>query len=235
MTDQDWKEKEFVERYNGLYSPADADFTAAAGMLELCPGDFLADFGCGDGGFLEYASSMELRAVGVDASPHQILKAREKLRSRAKVELINSSFLDFNPGTLVFTKGFSRKALHHLDNGQKAVFFKNIGPAFRPGALFLLEDGIFDFPRAELENRWVKLMSEAEKYYGTAWKAKRKDVEYCFRSEFPAGHGEWAAAMAAGGFKPLKRIRKCSFYGSILAVKSDSNRKQKKASECRRK
>lgn len=217
--DQDWKEKNFVERYNALYGPAGADFAAAAELLALCPGDFLADFGCGDGAFLEYAARLGLKAAGVDASLHQVQKAREKLRSNAKIEIVNSAFLDFDPGMRVFTKGFSRKALHHLDNAQKAVFFKNIGPAFGPGSLFLLEDGIFDFPRAELENRWAGLMIEAEKYYGAYWQAKRADVEYCFRSEFPAGAKEWAAAMAAGGFRPLRRVKKCSFYGSILAVK----------------
>jgi len=211
-----------VEHYNTLYGLSDADFAAAAELLALGPEDFLVDFGCGNGAFLEGAARLGLKALGLDISSHQVLQAVEKLRGNPKVEVLESAFLDFDPGQRMFTKGFSRKALHHLDNGQKAVFFEKIGRAFKPGALFLLEDGMFTFPRAELESHWTELMAEAEKYYGAAWQAKKTDVQGCFRDEFPAGEKEWLSAMAAGGFKLHKLVKKCSFYGSILAIKNQN-------------
>jgi hypothetical protein len=71
-----------------------------------------------------------------------------------------------------------------------------------------------------MESNWAALMAEAEKYYGPAWAAKKKDIMHSFREEYPAGADEWARLFGKAGFKILKRLPKCSFYGSLLAVKT---------------
>jgi len=146
--------------------------------------------------------------------------ARKKLSDAGNVEIITAAFLNFDPGGRKFTKGFSRKALHHLTNTEKETFLLRISGAFEKNALFLLEDGIFfDFPRTDIEKNMPALLKDAERYYGSSWEQKKKDIIHSFTQEFPAGASEWTEFFAKAGFKVIKRIPKCSFYGTLMAVK----------------
>lgn len=156
-------------------------------------------------------------SAGLDLSQDQVRLARERLAGIANIRIQQGSFLEFDPAGERFTRALARKALHHLDDGQKALFFRRIGPMFASGALFLLEDGIFDFDRSELDARWAELLREAEQYYGDAWESRKNDIIHTFREEFPTGHEAWARAMAEGSFRVVERTRRNSFYGSILA------------------
>ena len=218
--DGDWKDKDYAAHYNKLYATPTQEFGIYVGVLDLNNGDSLVDFGCGNGDFLLLASGKVNHALGVDISQPQVETARKKLASRPNSEILLSTFLDFSPGQRRFTKGFSRKALHHLTDPEKEKFILNIAPAFKPGALFLLEDGMFfDFPRADMEKNWEALMAEAARYYGNGWEAKKKDIIYSFREEFPTGADEWTRIFEKAGFNIKQRLPKCSFYGPLLAVK----------------
>jgi cyclopropane fatty-acyl-phospholipid synthase-like methyltransferase len=217
----DWKDKDYAAHYNELYATPAEEFASCIELLELSPGDSLIDFGCGNGDFLLLASGKVKSAVGVDISGPQTEEAKKKLSGCPAAEVELSSFLDFAPGPRAFSKGFSRKALHHLTDTEKERFLLNIAPSFKPGALFLLEDGMFfDFPRADMEKHWDTLMTEAARYYGGGWEAKKKDIVHSFREEFPTGADEWVRIFEKAGFRITRRLPRCSFYGSLLAVKN---------------
>lgn len=214
-----WDKKDYVDRYNDIYAPGEKELMAAADLLELNSDDVLADFGCGKGDFLASTLRLVKSAVGVDASPHQIDEARRRFKNEPHVEILESAFLDFDPKGRSFTKGFSRKALHHLTDDEKKDFFARIAPGFAKGSLFLVEDAIFNFPRAELDARWERIMSDAADFYGQDWERKKDDVVRTFKDEFATGEPEWLAALEAGGFRKLRLERRSSFYGLLLAQK----------------
>ncbi len=217
--DWNWKDKDSAAQYNALFATPADEFRACAARLRIGPGDIVLDLGCGDGAFLAAAMEKAAGAVGVDISDAQLAAAAARFKNDPRVELRKTPFLEFNAPDDAFTRGFSRKALHHLDDGQKAAFFARAGRCFRRGALFLLEDGIFDFERESLEDNWDALIKDCERYYGAGWDKKKADVTFCFRKEFPAGIKAWTAAFEAGGFRVLVRERRSSFYGSLLAEK----------------
>ncbi|OGS12680.1 MAG: hypothetical protein A2234_07875 [Elusimicrobia bacterium RIFOXYA2_FULL_58_8] len=214
-----WKDREYAKHYNDLYATPATEFVKCAGRLRVAPGDRVIDFGCGKGDFLAAALQAGASATGVDMADEQLELAAQRFRGDARVELVKASFLDFSPGPRTFTRGFSRKALHHLTDEEKAVFFSKAGKYFKPKALFLLEDGIFDFERTGLDANWDRLMQDCAVFYGAAWDTKKKDVTFCFRQEYPTGIKAWTAALAAGGFRVLDLERRSSFYGSLLAEK----------------
>ena len=217
--EENWKDRRYVARYNSLYATPQEEFLKCAELLRLGPEDRLIDFGCGNGDFLAVALKTVSSAMGLDLSENQLGQAALRFKGDNRVELKRSAFLDLAPGPRTFTKGFSRKALHHLTDPEKKTFFTRAGKYFEKKALFLLEDGIFDFERADLDRNWPGLMKDCEAYYGSAWERKKKDVSFCFKEEYPTGIKAWTAAFAAGGFKIIKRERRSSFYGSLLAEK----------------
>ena len=215
--EENWKDRKYVARYNSLYATPEEEFRKCAELLHLSPEDRLVDFGCGKGDFLALALETVSGALGIDLSENQLSQAALRFKGNPRAELARSAFLDFIPGPRTFTKGFSRKALHHLTDAEKKFFFTRAGKYFEKKALFLLEDGIFDFERSALDANWAALMKDCAAYYGSAWGRKKKDVSFCFRQEYPTGIKAWTAALAAGGFKVVKRERRSSFYGSLLA------------------
>ena len=217
--DWNWSDKNNASRYNSVYATPEEEFLACAARLRLAPGDSLLDLGCGNGEFLAVALRAVSSVTGVDVSEEQLALAAGRLKGDPRARLVKAAFTDLDEKPGAYSKGFSRKALHHLDDSQKTSFFRKLGPAFRPGALFLLEDGIFDFERADLEANWDALMRDCAAYYGAGWESKKADVAFCFRKEYPAGIKAWTAALEAGGFRVLKRERRSSFYGSLLAEK----------------
>lgn len=220
--DGNWKDdKNYAAHYNKLFATPVQEFGACIEMLDLKADDSLIDFGCGNGDFLLLASEKVKSAVGVDISAAQVEEAKKKLTGRHGTEVLHSTFLDFAPEERTFTKGFSRKALHHLTDPEKEQFILKMAPAFKPGALFLLEDGMYEsFRRADLEKNWDKLMADAAAFYGASWEAKKKDLVHSFKEEFAPGTEEWVRIFEKAGFSIEKRLPKNSFYGTLLARKS---------------
>lgn len=219
--DGDWKSGEYAAHYNRLYATPAEEFAACADLLRLGPGDSLVDLGCGNGDFLLAAAPRVKRALGVDVSAPQAEEARRKLAALPNAEVVLSSFLDFDPAGRTFTRGFSRKALHHLTDAEKEAFLLKLAPAFEPGALFLLEDGMYaEFGRDGLDRNWDRLMADAAAFYGAAWPAKKKDLVHSFREEFAPGTADWIRIFGKAGFRIIENRPKNSFYGTLLAVKS---------------
>jgi len=218
--DGNWNDEKYSEHYNRLYATTAEEFGSCLKLLRLSAEDSIIDIGCGNGDFLLLASGIARTALGVDISEDQVAQARKKLAGRPGAEVVLSSFLDFRPGGRFFSKGFSRKALHHLKDPEKETFLMNIAPAFRQGAVFLLEDGIyFEFSRSELDRNWDRLMADAAAYYGDSWEMKKKDLIHSFREEFAASADEWTRIFDKAGFSVTDRMPKNSFYGTLIAVK----------------
>jgi cyclopropane fatty-acyl-phospholipid synthase-like methyltransferase len=221
---ENWSDENYAAHYNRLYATPAEEFQACLDLLAMGPEDSLVDFGCGNGDFLALAADRVASALGVDLSGPQLEIARSRLSGRPGVEILQSTFLDFDPGARRFTRGFSRKALHHLTDSEKELFLARIGPAFQPGALFLLEDGMFfGFEREELEANWDVLVAEAQAYYGDSWEAKKPDILHSFRNEFPTGVRRWERIFEKAGFTVTERRARSSFYGTLLAVKRQGN------------
>lgn len=216
---QDWEKGAMPAWYNKQLSFTPEEMDGYLSLLELKPEDIFVDFGCGNGELLRRAAPRVARAVGLDVSREQARAAREAAREFANVEILNSRFQNCLLPDLQFTKGSARKALHHLEEDEKPQFFRRISRNFAPGALFLLEDAVFDFPKAELQTRWPKILQEAAVFYGPRWKGMEEMFENTLCREFAEDFDTWSAALAAGGFKVIKREQKTSFYASLLARK----------------
>ena len=216
----DWKDKDYAKHYKELYATSAKEFMPYVEALKLYSEDSIIDFGCGDGGFLAVAAPRVRTALGIDMSKPQLDYARESLAGLPNVELICGGFMDFRPEGRRFTKAFSRKALHHLTNEEKAQFLLNISPAFEKGAVFYMEDGIyFDFPRSEIQQNMPRILKAAEEYYGETWEAKKNDLMHSFNEEFAAGASEWEVFFDRAGFDVILKEPKNIFYGTIIAVK----------------
>lgn len=216
----DWTDKEYAQHYNTLYASSAAEFAPCIEALNLKQDDEIIDFGCGNGSFLALAAPKVHSAIGIDMSAPQIEEAKHGLKNFENTALFLMDFLSFRPKTQIFTKAFSRKALHHLTNIEKEIFLQQIAPAFVKGALFLLEDGMyFDFPRSEIQKNMPKLIQAAKEYYGETWKAKEKDIMHSFNEEFAAGVSEWETFFSKAGFKVISKEPKSIFYGTIKAIK----------------
>lgn len=219
--EENWLNDEYVRYYNTNYATPSQEYAPYLELLELGPQDALLDLGCGAGEFLTYAAPRVARVHGIDLSPLQISLASEKCSALATPwELTCTSFEKFQAPAQSFTKGFSRKALHHLADPQKLELCLNLGPAFRSGALLYIEDGIFfNFERSQLDDHWEELWADAARYYGESWESKRQDLYNSFRREHPCGLGYWKECLQRGGFQLLKTYPRSSFYGGILARK----------------
>ena len=218
--DGDWKDKDYAAHYNELYATSAKEFAPCLEALDLKPEDSIIDFGCGNGSFLALAAAKVNKALGIDISEPQLAEAKKNLQGLNNVELLLTEFMKFNPGQRKFTKGFSRKALHHLTNPEKQQFLINISPAFKKNAIFLMEDGIyFDFPRSEIQQNMPRLIKACEEYYGSSWEAKKKDLLHSFNEEFAAGASEWESFFANAGWKVILKKPASIFYGTIIAIK----------------
>lgn len=225
--EENWLNPEYVNYYNRNYATSAEEFRGYLDLLQVGEGDCLVDFGCGNGDFLEVARERNCRLVGVDISSVQIEAAKGRLSSCDSALLVCCPFVDFVPANLggqrqplQFSKGFSRKALHHLTDAEKALWLAHVAPSFVAGAQLYIEDGIFfEFEREELDSHWDKLLGQAAAYYGESWAEKEHDLRHSFRDEYPTGVGYWKKILADNGFHLAWQRPRCSFYGGILAVK----------------
>lgn len=223
---ESWRGASLPQHYNRLYAFSDAEIAGYLAPLEFSPEDVFIDFGCGNGAAVAAAFPLVKHVIGVDVSGPQLELARGALAAAAAAasmpasgEIRECDFLQFEPGSERYSKGASRKALHHLTDPQKADFFKRIGPAFPSGALFYIEDGMLDHDRSRLEEQIPAIVADAAPYYGERWPAIREDVLNTFRNEFPTSRKAWMNALRAGGFEPVLVWRRTCFYGGILARK----------------
>ncbi|NLI77694.1 MAG: class I SAM-dependent methyltransferase [Candidatus Riflebacteria bacterium] len=216
MNDQ-WQEGGYADRYNRQYAFGEGEIGRFLAPLGLRPADVFVDFGCGNGEVLAAAAPRVARALGIDGSPRQVALARAAVAPWPHVEVRQAAFLDCDLAGPPVTRAVARKSLHHLTDPDKAAFFARVGTAFAHGGLFLIEDGIFTFDRATLEEHLPQVLADAEVWYGDRWPSIRADVLATLREEFPTGFTAWEAALRAGGFVVADRFQRTCFYGGILA------------------
>ncbi len=225
--EENWLNGEYVDYYNREYATSKEEFAAYRQRLSWGQDDVLLDLGCGDGTFLELVAPEVRAAWGVDISPRQVSLANARLQPFPQVQAVCADFtqchlsLSQGAGQPLFTRVFSRKALHHLLDEEKAQMLASLSPLLASGAQFYLEDGIFfSFEREQLRERWDELMDDCARYYGTSWERKRHDLEHSFLAEHPTGIGFWTRELAKVGFKVQEVFPLSSFYGALLAVKA---------------
>ncbi|NLO92238.1 MAG: class I SAM-dependent methyltransferase [Elusimicrobia bacterium] len=216
---QDWGESRLPQWYNEHLKFAPQEIAAYLRRLDLRSGDVLADFGCGNGELLRHAAPLVAYALGVDVSPEQAALARKAVSGMANAGVLQSSFLECTLPDRVFSKGSARKSLHHLTDAEKPIFFKRIGLRFASGALFLIEDAVFDFPKKDLDAQWPRIQREAAAFYGARWHGMEKVFENTLRAEFPSDFDTLSSALAEGGFRVIKHEHPACFYGVVLAQK----------------
>lgn len=214
-----WKSGTLVEHYNTLFPFDEKDILEYLAPLELAPDDVFVDFGCGNGAALSVAAKLCRRAVGVDISRQQLDIARKRLETYPNVRLLELPFLACRLEDETFTRGSSRKALHHLTDPEKIDFFALIGQRFVPGARFVIEDAVFDFPRSTLEKNMHLVLADAERWYGERWPKVREDLLITLREEFATGIDAWEEALHAGGFRITERRRRTCFLSHLTAIK----------------
>ena len=216
---EDWQDREFVDWYNKHLRFEKEQLDAYLALLDLGSEDSFVDFGCGNGSLLEKVAPLVKNAVGLDGSEEQLRQAREKLHGSANVELINAGFLDCDLSGWVFTRASARKALHHLPDAEKKIFFRRISEHFAAGALFVLEDGIYDFDIERLAEHKDSILVEAKAYYGPRWDMIKDAFIKTITEEFPTDKANWLSAFSQGGFELVTYQRVTSFYGKILTRK----------------
>ncbi|MCR5662198.1 MAG: class I SAM-dependent methyltransferase [bacterium] len=217
-----WTDKDYVDYYNRNYASTEEEFKFFAERLELGTNDRLIDFGCGNGDFLAICAPLAKSVTGVDLPGPQADIASERLAQFSNAEIIASPFTEVDLGERVFTKGFSRKALHHLTDPEKLAFIKNISANFALGALFWLEDGIFydiggiNATVEDIKAHLPELEKEAAAYYGDSWELKRGDILRSFLEEFPATADYWEHCFRNAGFELIGKYPRCSFFGGMM-------------------
>ncbi|MDD4005059.1 MAG: methyltransferase domain-containing protein [Elusimicrobiaceae bacterium] len=215
----DWKDPSLAVWYNKTLGFSDEQIKIYLAALSLRPHDTLVDFGCGNGVLLYHAAPLVKAALGVDSAAAQLALAREKNAAFGNVTFLERNFEDCRLDGHAFTRGSARKALHHLDEPAKNLFFRRAGACFEKNALFIIEDAVLDFELAELDGSLPRLESEAARYYGPLWKEIRRQFMLMMRTEYPASLSRWREAARAGGFEIVSHTQKTCFYGTLLMRK----------------
>ncbi len=215
----EWQDRKFVDWYNRELEFENSQIQHYLELLEPGRDDTLVDFGCGNGVLLEMAAPYIKSALGVDSSGEQIAQAKERLKFFNNVSLSQSEFLECSLDGFIFTRGSARKALHHLTDDEKSVFFRTISPHFQQGSLFIIEDAVFDFHKEDLEKNSDMLFREAEEYYGSRWEKIKEAFKATIFEEYSTDIYTWEKALGHGGFRIIKKWRKTCFLATLLARK----------------
>lgn len=215
------KNVDYFKRYNSVNGISAEQLERYLAPLNLSPDDRAVEFGCGNGDALARVADIAAAATGVDISKEQLENARLKLAGRKNILLVESSFLDCRKklGGHSFTKGLSRKALHHLTDPEKKIFVEKIAPLFKKDSIFVLEDGIFNFDRTQLNEKLPQIVAEAKIYYDAAWPEIEKDFMITILEEFVTDYKTWEAAFNHGGFMMTARKAYSMFYGMMVFKK----------------
>ncbi len=214
-----WKNEDYVKRYNKLYGITEEQVKRYLAPLKLNNSDVAIEFGCGNCGIIARIADSVKTVVGVDLSKTQLEIASKNLANNKNVILIESNFLDCDISKYSFTKGFSRKALHHLTDPEKEKFALKIAPHFKKDSIFVIEDGIFNFDKSLLNEKVPEIVKEAKVYYGANWPGIEKDFMITILEEFVTDYATWENAFAKGGFKMIEKTPYSMFYGMAVFQK----------------
>lgn len=104
--------------------------------LSLPPGGRVLDLGCGSGGNLAHLATLGMRAVGVDLSPAQLRKARERWPDIEGLELHQGEALDFLASAEPFHAIYSVFGAAYFTD--PALMLPAVWDRLRPGGVFAM-------------------------------------------------------------------------------------------------
>jgi trans-aconitate methyltransferase len=140
-------------------------------LLDPRPGERVLDLGCGTGRLTAALAEAGAEAVGVDADPAMIARAREQF-PELRFELADGERLDSDPGRWggPFDAVFSNAALHWMTRPEAVL--RGVAALVRPGGRFVAELGaagniatIEDALRAALVEAGVPRVQQPSLWY----------------------------------------------------------------------
>ena len=132
---------------------ADAFYPFTASLLPAAPQAAVLDLGCGTGLELSpyFARNPDARVTGIDLSPEMLAALAAKFPER-RLDLIQGSYFDVDPGVGVFDAAVSVESLHHFPARQKLALYRKLRAALKPGGYFVLTDYFAASEDAEAAN-----------------------------------------------------------------------------------
>ncbi|MBI2673540.1 class I SAM-dependent methyltransferase [Candidatus Woesearchaeota archaeon] len=143
-------------------------------LLNLKKGDKILDIGCGTGDLLidldnKYKNRLNL--TGIDITPNFIKVARERVKNRKKIGILNMSLNNLRFGNNLFDYVFAIRLLHHINNPKKKI--KEINKVLKDKGIFVIFDWCGDY---KVVKKWDKELRKKEsshqKFY-TSEEAKK--------------------------------------------------------------
>ena len=107
------------------------------GLLTAQPGSFVVDVGCGNGALTERLAQAGYRALGIDASPDMLAKARALHPGLAFRQADALSFTLPEKADALF----SNAVFHWIDADKQPLLLANLSRALRPGGELVCEFG----------------------------------------------------------------------------------------------
>ncbi len=176
------------------------------GLLACRPGERVLDVGCGEGTHLLMLKNLGLDISGVDASPHMIERARERLGRRCALETGSAEDLPYEDNrydlcTLIHTLEFVESPLEALREAarvaRRAVFVCAMNSVSWNGVLRKLKPG--SLPAPFDEGRFFSLWGLQGLVRGTLGSVP---TVWLSAPVLPAGFTRWCRRMTGRRLQP---------------------------------
>jgi SAM-dependent methyltransferase len=145
VLESEWANAEHVERYLsrlGEDSGGEGDVL----LLELVPHrvERVLDLGTGDGRLLSLLQRDRpgMTAIGIDASPLMLEKARGRFAESQRTEIVEHDLRCRLPAMGVFDAVVSSLAIHHLEHERKRELYGEVFEMLEPGGIFVNYDHV---------------------------------------------------------------------------------------------
>jgi cyclopropane fatty-acyl-phospholipid synthase-like methyltransferase len=220
----DWTDRECVAEYLGVYAEqCDAAVPQQLERIGDVTGMTFVDLGCGQGTLLIRAGAVAEKCIGVDISPRmcQIARGKADAAALSNVSVICATLSDWTAPPESIDVVWSRSAIHHLPDREKAALFRAIHQALRPGGRFLMEDLMFKFGYSDYERQLPRIAELVIDLVGTPeTKAMvERDAFSTLYKEHPSPTGVLRALLETSGFAEVSCVQQTSFIGTIEARK----------------
>jgi SAM-dependent methyltransferase len=155
---QTLRELEFINKWLGGNA---VTITALTRLLKDRPENgtiTIVDLGCGGGDMLRMiqrwaaAKVISVKLIGIDANPHIIAFARERLQDLPEIEFLSLDIFSDEFKNLRFDIVLGTLFYHHFNDDQLSTFFKNLRVQARKGIII---NDIHRHPLAYYSIKWL--------------------------------------------------------------------------------